>query len=114
MTKQTVNTLGAEVRAVEEGLTARYDAKTGTFRVRSSSRPGLRWTVTVGAVHSTKGWLLKLSCTCESGTARPGDLVPCLHAACTARSLERRGLARWVGGLWRPCPSLMRGVDEAC
>lgn len=108
MPTQRTNVLEAEVRAIEEGLTARYDPQTGTFRVRSSTRPGLRWTVSVGAVKLPEGWRLKLSCTCEAGRARPGEMIPCLHSAATARSLERRGLARWVpGGLWQPSSELV-------
>ena len=104
--QQRVNTLGAEVRAVEEGLSARLRPD-GTFAVRSSSRPGLTWTVTVGMVKSGR-WLLKFSCDCESGSARPSEFVSCLHAATVGRSLERRGLAKWRLGLWEPTDKLRR------
>lgn len=101
-----VNPLAAEVRSVEEGLRA-YANGDGTFSVRSSTRPAIRWTVTVGAWKSTAGWRLKFSCSCEGGRARPSQGVPCLHSATVGRSLERRGLARWVGGLWAPTSELM-------
>lgn len=106
--KQTVNPLGAETRAVEAGLKA-FVQPDGTFRVRSSSRD-LTWVVQVGAVKQDIGWLLKLTCSCEAGTSRPSEFVPCLHAATAARSLERRGLARWKNGLWQPTEQLMKGV----
>lgn len=107
-----VNPLASEVRAVENGLRA-YPNGDGTFKVRSVSRPGIWWTVTVGAWKSAQGWRLKLSCTCEGGQARPSQAIPCHHAAAVGRSLERRGLARWVSGLWEPCTGLMKGA-EAC
>lgn len=106
--RQTVHPLAAESRAVEEGLTARLRPD-GTFAVRSSSRHGLVWTVAVGMVKTKNRWLLKFSCDCESGTARPSEFVSCLHAAAVGRSLERRGLARWISGLWEPTEK-MRGM----
>jgi hypothetical protein len=113
MARQDISPLAAEARCVEAGLRA-CDNGDGTFRVRSSSRPDLWWTVSVAAVKTPQGWRLKMGCTCEGGRSRPGQFVACLHGACVARSLERRGLAKWAGGLWRPCPNLMKGVGEAC
>lgn len=109
MPHQTIDPLGAEARAVEAGLRA-WSNGDGTFRVRSSSRPSLWWTVEIAAVKTPEGWRLKTGCTCEAGRSRPGQYVACLHGACVARSLERRGLARWVGGLWEPDLELLRGV----
>lgn len=108
-TQDRVDPLGAEVRAVEAGLRA-YSNGDGTFRVRSSTRPALWWTVEIGAWKSPQGWRLKFACTCEGGRSRPGEAVACLHSAAVGRSLERRGLARWVGGLWEPDLELMRGA----
>lgn len=109
MATQRVDVLSAEVRAVENDLRA-WSNGDGTFRVRSSSRPGLWWTVEIAAVKTTEGWRLKMGCTCEGGRSRPGSFVACLHGACVARSLERRGLAKWVGGLWEPDLDLLRGA----
>lgn len=96
MPEQTINPLAAEARAVESGLRA-WSNHDGTFRVHSSSRPDLWWVVEVAAVKTPEGWRLKLACTCEGGTSRPGQYLPCLHAACVCRSLERRGPGE-VGG----------------
>lgn len=104
-----VNPIAAEVRAIEEGLRA-YPNGDGTFRVRSSSRPALWWTVEVAAWRSAKGWRIKFACTCEGGQARPSEATPCLHSACVGRSLERRGLAYWTEGLWAPSDDLMGKV----
>lgn len=96
-----VDPLGCEVRAVTEGLRAFHNGD-GTFSVRSSSRPGIRWNVTVAMWLSEAGWRLTFGCDCEAGRSRPAEAVACLHSACVGRSLERRGLAKWVGGLWSP------------
>lgn len=109
MAKQTVDTLAAETRAVEEGLQA-WSNHDGTFRVRSVSRPGLWWVVEIAAWKTPDGWRLKMACTCEGGRSRPADALPCMHSAAVGRSLERRGLAKWVGGLWAPTPDLMGKV----
>jgi hypothetical protein len=106
MATQRVDVLGAEARSVEEGLRARHIGD-GTFTVRSVSRPGLRWTVRVEAVKQGGRWMLRGRCGCESGQVRTADLVPCQHSACVLRSLERRGLAKWVGGVWEPSESLV-------
>jgi hypothetical protein len=109
MPTQRVNVLEAEVRSVENDLRARLEDD-GRFTVRSVSRPGLRWTVRVGMVRLADGWRLKFSCECESGTARPSDFISCHHSAAVGRSLERRGLARWVGGLFEPTEKLRRSA----
>lgn len=110
--RQTIDPLAAEARAIEAGLQARSNGD-GTFRVRSSSRD-LNWTVRVGMVRqwAVEGdtqrevWVLKFTCDCEAGNARPAEAVGCLHAACVGRSLERRGLARWFGGVWEASEKL--------
>lgn len=109
MPRQTVDPLGAEARAVEAGLRA-YSNGDGTFRVRSSSRPAQWWTVEVAAWNSPDGWRLKFGCSCEAGSTRPAEAVPCLHSAAVGRSLERRGFAKWVSGLWEPDLALLRGA----
>lgn len=109
MPTQRVDPLAAEARAVEFGLRA-FPNGDGTFRVHSSSRPDLWWVVEIAAVKTPQGWRLKAACTCESGRSRPGQFIACLHGACVLRSLERRGLARWVGGLWSPSEQLMKGA----
>lgn len=109
MPTQRVDALQAEVRAVENGLRA-FSNGDGTFRVQSVSRPGLWWTVEVGAWKSPVGWRLKMACTCEGGRSRPADALPCMHSAAVGRSLERRGLAKWAGGLWSPTEQLMKGA----
>lgn len=107
MPTQRVDPLGAEVRAVENGLQA-WSNGDGTFRVRSVSRPGLWWVVELAAVRTEQGWRIKAGCTCEAGRARPGQFVTCMHSAAVCRSLERRGLATWQGGIWAPTDGLMR------
>lgn len=109
MATQTVDALSAECRALEEGLTARSNGD-GTFSVRSSSRPGVTWMVSVGMVKMDERWLLKFTCSCEAGRARPSELVPCLHSAAVGRSLERRRLAVWFGGIWQASEKLRRAA----
>lgn len=108
-TQDRVNPLAAEARAVESGLRAHSNGD-GTFRVQSTTRPGQWWTVEIGMWKSPLGWRLKFGCTCEGGTSRPAEALPCLHSAAVGRSLERRGLARWAGGLWEPTDKLRRAA----
>lgn len=97
--RQTVDVLACEARAVESGARARR-TPAGTYLVRSETRD-LRWEVSVYTVRRPDGLvLLGLRCSCESGTYRPDQLVPCWHAALVARRLEREHQATWIGGLW--------------
>lgn len=99
--------LDAEARAVEEGHHAILAG--GCMSVVSESTPGLHWLVKAFSLSAGEGIIF----TChadDSGLAygrghlplesrQPGH-VPCKHAALVARSCERAGLAKWVGGSW--------------
>ena len=90
--------LAAEVRGHEEGHLCRIDHERGLFLVRSDSGPR---TYELTA-HAFDG-LLVVGCTCPAGVKRrnePGRLI-CKHASKVARRLERHGLARFDGTLWR-------------
>lgn len=114
--RQTVDVIAAEARAVEFGHHA-FRRKDGSYEVRSESRPDLTWLVRLRTVHQVlddRGpvWVsrvfIQFDCTCESGTFRGAELVPCWHAALVGRRLEREGLARWRDGLWTADGDLFR------
>lgn len=98
-----VNPIGAEARAVEEGLKARYQPD-GTFLVacRHPEVCGVKshHISLEGIVYDDDSIAIRFRCDCPSGTSRPGEDVPCYHAAAAGRWLERRHLAGWTGGTW--------------
>jgi hypothetical protein len=99
--------VAAEVRFVEEGHHT-FATLEGSYRVVSDTRPGVTYEVTIVA------WtdLLRGLCNCPAGThSRHGTEVPCKHTAGVFRRLEREGLARFDGRVWRdthytPAPPL--------
>lgn len=94
-----VDPIAAEARAVEAGAYAIMQ-EDGSFRVRSFSRADVRHIVHPEIVKMVEDWAVRFRCSCESGTSRPGELVPCQHAALVGRRLERDGWAVWRGGYW--------------
>ena len=88
--------LAAEIRAVEEGHTARV-LPDGSILVKAESHPG-SYRVSIRGIDDG---VLRFGCTCRSGEYRSSLPVPCKHAAVAARRLEREGLARWDDGRWR-------------
>lgn len=104
-----VDPIQAEARAVESGAHA-MQQEDGTFRVRSFSRDDVRHTVRPGLLERHGRWAIHLACTCESGAARPAELVPCQHAALVGRRLARIGWARWDSGFWWATDAALRAV----
>lgn len=103
--------LAAECRAVEEGHRCRLDRERGVFLVRSDSRP-----VTYELRASGVSGYVVVTCTCPAhrhGTQRSLGTVPCKHAALVCRRLEREGLARFDGRVWRITSSAERLANEA-
>ena len=88
--------LRAEARAVEHGRHAIAVAP-DRYRVKSATSDA---TYLVTVDRSYGGRILRLSCSCPSGTNRPELPVPCWHAALVARRLEREGVVEWTEGLW--------------
>lgn len=99
--------LAAEVRAVEEGHLCRVDADRGRFLVKADS-----WDGTYELTAQAVGDLVRFSCQptpaakAPRGVQRharqvPLGVAPCKHAALVARRLERAGLVRFDGRLWR-------------
>lgn len=90
--------LGAEVRAVEEGHRCRLDAARGLFLVKSDTS-GRTYELGAKAYDD----LVAIHCTCPAGVKRhvPAGQTVCKHAALVARRLEREGLVRFDGRLWR-------------
>lgn len=95
----TVDPIAAEAKAVEQGAHAFLKAD-GSYVVRSASRPTMRHRVTCDPVSQQGRWVVRLRCTCESGSARPSAAVACWHGALVGRRLEREGWARWDAGAW--------------
>lgn len=120
-----VDPIAAEARAVEHGAHA-IAQEDGSFRVRSATR-NRSWRVEVAVLPWGGRHALKLSCECESGSARPGSLVACWHGALVGRRLERTGWATWESGFWwatrqaleragiiEPAPPAPRRARGAC
>jgi hypothetical protein len=94
--RRRVYGLAAEIRAVEEGHNARV-MPDGSILVKAESHPG-SYRVFIRGIDDAILWF---GCSCRSGEYRASLPVPCKHAALAARRLEREGLARWDGGVWR-------------
>ena len=97
----------SEVRAVERGRVARLAFEHGRlvgFDVRSDTNHH-SYRVTI---RQCSQLVTYFSCTCPSGTYRPGQPVPCAHAAQAARRLVREGLLRPSGALHVPTEKAYR------
>ena len=92
MADATLATRGT-VRAVERGRRARIhrDNETGQIDgwLVKSDTAGQSYKVTIQQCHRTG---VHFGCNCQSGIHRPGQPVPCFHAAAVGASLVRRGL----------------------
>lgn len=92
----------SEVRAVERGRNARIarddEGRIVGFDVHSDTHHRSYRVTIVGA----SSLATYFGCNCPSGIHRPGQPVPCFHAAAVARSLARRGLLRQDGPMWVP------------
>ncbi len=92
--------LAAECRAVEDGHLARLAPDGKALLVKSDTRPGVTYRVTVsgvnGFVHGT--------CDCPWGEHAPAGqglgMATCKHLALACRRLVREGLARFDGERW--------------
>lgn len=105
-----MSALAAELRAVEEGHHARWDADRGVFLVKSDTGPRTYEVSVQAVVYADDSAVLRFSCTCLGSSRGRGDKpVRCKHAALVGRRLERSGLATWDGDTapWRPTGALL-------
>mgnify|MGYP001607640951 CR=1 FL=1 len=94
--------LAAEVRAMTEGHSVRWDDAGRCFLVKSDTRDGVTYRLTVSAVVSASRRFVPLvvSCDCPAGVKarlQPAGLARCKHGARVMQRLEREGLARFDG-----------------
>lgn len=92
-----------EERALRDGLAA-YNLLNGTYQVMATTGGGGTYTVLPLLGHGDQtedGFRARFACTCPAGQHMQVRVaVPCKHAACVARRLEREHALKWSPSGW--------------